>query len=208
MVGRVGRRRLIAPRPRVRFQEVRRRNPFGNGLVLPAGPLREPLSHLERADAFVLTNAEGSLASSPLKDGLKNLFSAIPAFACNHRLQGIKLGEGGSPLPSGDLSSKRAVTFAGIADPESFFNDMKKAGLEIARSFDFPAHNRYTPEEFLQVLHSASQCGAALILTTAKDSMRLPPFLRRLFAVAEIGVDFGPDDANFHRFLQDRVRAA
>ncbi|MGC8494968.1 MAG: hypothetical protein ACP5SH_24880 [Syntrophobacteraceae bacterium] len=46
---------------------------------------------------------------------------------------------------------------------------------------DFPDHHSYSPEDLLRVLHSASQCGAALILTTAKDSMRIPPFLRRLF---------------------------
>lgn len=178
------------------------RNPFGNGLLLPAGPLREPLSHLKRADAFVLTHAEGS--SAPLGEKLETLFPAVPVFACNHRLQGIRLGGGGPLLPPGDLSGKRAVAFAGIAAPESFFDDLRQAGIEISRSFDFPDHHRYTPEDLLEVLHSASQCGAALIVTTAKDSMRLPPFLRRLFAVAEIGIDFGPDDENFRRFLRDR----
>ncbi|MGC8494963.1 MAG: tetraacyldisaccharide 4'-kinase, partial [Syntrophobacteraceae bacterium] len=121
---------------------------------------------------------------------------------------GIRLGGGGPLLPPGDLSGKRAVAFAGIADPESFFSDMKKAGIEIVRSFDFPDHHRYTPEDLLQVLYSASQCRAALILTTAKDAMRLPPFLRRLFAVAEIGIDFGRGDDDFCRFLRERVREA
>ncbi|MGC8495506.1 MAG: tetraacyldisaccharide 4'-kinase [Syntrophobacteraceae bacterium] len=180
-------------------------NLFGNGLVLPAGPLREPPEHLKRADAFVLTHAGEGADPEPLIGSLKDLFPAIPAFACNHRLQGIRLGGGGPLLPPGDLSGKRAVVFAGIADPESFFDDMKKAGIEIVRSFDFPDHHRYTPEELLQVLRSATQGGSALILTTAKDSMRLPPLLRRLFAVAEIGIDFGRDDDNFRRFLQHRV---
>ena len=125
------------------------RNPFGNGLVLPAGPLREPPANLKRADVFVITHAGGSVDSAPLLKKLESLFPAIPAFACNHRLKGVRLGRGGPILSPGDLLGRKAVAFAGIAAPESFFEDLRKAGIDLCQSFDFPDHHRYAPEDLL-----------------------------------------------------------
>ncbi|MDR3553321.1 MAG: tetraacyldisaccharide 4'-kinase [Syntrophobacteraceae bacterium] len=182
------------------------RNPFGNGFVLPAGPLREPPSHLQRADVFVLTHAGGEVDSASLKNNLQNLFPTTPAFACNHRLQGIRLGRGGPLLPLGHLFGRKAVAFAGIAAPESFFDDLRKEGIEVCRSFDFPDHHRYTSEDLRQIVSCASRLTAGLIVTTAKDFTRLPPFLQELVAVAEMGIDFGPDGDDFRRFLEFRLK--
>ncbi len=182
------------------------RNPFGNGFVLPAGPLREPASNLKRADVFVITHADGNVDSAPLKNRLGSLFPTIPSFACRHILRGIRLERGGPLFHPGDLSGRRAVAFAGIAAPESFFDDIRKAGIDVCQSFDFPDHHRYASEDILQILSSAWRHGAGLIITTAKDFTRLPPFLRNIFAVAEIGIDFGKDGEDFRSFMQDRLK--
>ena len=183
------------------------RSPFGNGLLLPAGPLREPCSSLERADAFVLTHATENSGAAGLKKKLEKLHPRIPVFACDHRLAGIRLGRGGPLLSPQRLAGRRAVAFAGIASPESFFLDITNAGIEIRQSFDFPDHHRYTSEDLLRVLGSASRLRAGLIVTTAKDSARLPAFLKNIFAVAEIGIDFGPDAKAFRTFLENRLKS-
>ena len=181
------------------------RNPFGNGLVLPAGPLREPPPSLKRADAFVITHAERNGDAAPLKKRLESLFPSIPSFACNHIFRGIRVEKAGPLLHPGDLFGLKAVALAGIAAPESFFQDTRKAGIEVCESFDFPDHHCYTSEDLLLVLNSASRHGARLIVTTAKDSARLPAFLKNIFAVAEIGIDFGPDGEDFRGFLENRL---
>ncbi len=181
------------------------RNPFGNGLVLPAGPLREPSSNLKRADVFVLTHATGDVGEAALKKRLGSLFPSIPTFACSHRLRGIRLERGGPIVNPGDLSGRRAVAFAGIASPESFFEDIRTAGIEVWQTFSFPDHHRYTFEDLLQVLKSASNHRAGLIVTTAKDCARLPVFLKDIFAVAEIGIDFRPEGEDFRGFMEKRL---
>ncbi|MDR3566622.1 MAG: tetraacyldisaccharide 4'-kinase [Syntrophobacteraceae bacterium] len=182
------------------------RDPFGNRLVLPAGPLREPCSSLKRADAFVMTHAEGTVEGQALKNRLQSLYPTIPAFACNHRLLGIRLERGGPLLSPGALGGRRAVAFAGIASPESFFGDLRRAGIDVCEAFDFADHHSYTAEELLEVLASASKHRAGLIVTTAKDCARLPAFLKNVFAVAEIGIDFGADGKDFRGFIEKRLK--
>jgi tetraacyldisaccharide 4'-kinase len=182
------------------------RDPFGNGLVLPAGPLREPPSSLQRADVFVITHAARNGEAARLRSRLQSLFPSIASFASNHTLRGIRIEKGGPLLPPSLLSGLKAVAFAGIATPESFFEDIRRAGIEVCESLDFPDHHRYTSEDLLQVFGSASKHKAALLVTTAKDSARLPAFLKSIFAVAEIGIDFGPDSGDFRSFLENRLK--
>ena len=182
------------------------RNPFGNGLTLPAGPLREPLWRLERADVFVLTHGDESAAGQLLKKSLESLWPAIPSFACNHRLRGLRLERGGPLFDLGELRGRKAVAFAGIAAPESFFDSLQKAGIEVCRALDFPDHHEFATEDLLHILKSASSQGAGLIVTTAKDFARLPHFFKDLVAVAEAGMDFGPDGDEFRRFLALKLR--
>jgi tetraacyldisaccharide 4'-kinase len=184
------------------------RNPFGNGLLLPAGPLREPAPSLKRAQCFVITHAGAKAETERLKVSLQNLFPGTAAFACNHRLKGIRLKREGPLLGPCDLREKRAVAFAGIASPQSFFGDLRGAGITLCRTFDFPDHHRYTSEELLKILESASAHRTGLILTTAKDFARVPHYLKDTFAVAEIGIDFGSDEDDFRKFIERRLKGS
>jgi tetraacyldisaccharide 4'-kinase len=173
------------------------RNPFGNGFVLPAGPLREPISNLSRAHAFVITNAGKNHDAAPLKDKLRGLFPEIPVFVCRHVMKAITLADGESPFPIGGLSGRRAFAFAGIAGPEGFFSQLREAGITICESLSFPDHHRYTGGDFSRIFGCASGCGAELIITTAKDAVRIPPPYRDAVITAEIEIDFGADSEGF-----------
>ncbi|MGC9196671.1 MAG: tetraacyldisaccharide 4'-kinase [Syntrophobacteraceae bacterium] len=184
------------------------RNPFGNGLVLPAGPLREPVSSLKRAQGFVITHAGEKAQTAHLKKRLENLFPGTAVFACNHRLKGIRLKRAGPLLDPCGLAGKRAVAFAAIASPQSFFDDLQRAGLRLCQTFDFPDHHRYASEELLEILGSASAHRTGLIVTTAKDFARVPPYLKDAFAVAEIGIEFGCDGDAFGKFIEKRLKGS
>ncbi len=173
------------------------RSPFGNGFVLPAGPLREPPSNLKRADAFVITHVDRDADAAPLRDSLERLFPGIPVFACRHKVRGISLRKGEPVFDPKELWDRRAVVFAGIARPEGFFNDIRQAGIRICVSFGFPDHHRYTAGDFSRIFHAASEHGAGVIITTAKDAVRIPLPYRDSVSVAEIGIDFGPDYEGF-----------
>jgi len=173
------------------------RNPFGNGFVLPAGPLREPYSNLERSNALVITHAARDAHSSRLRDRLARSFPGIPVFTCRHRVKGISLGRGGPVYRLDEFFGRSAVVFAGIAGPEGFFEVLREAGIRICDSFGFPDHHKYKMDDFSKIFRAASKHRAEAIITTAKDFVRIPQSGRDAFAVAQTGIDFGRDREHF-----------
>jgi tetraacyldisaccharide 4'-kinase len=124
---------------------------FGNGHVMPAGPLREPVAQgLKRADAVVLIG-QGDVA------GL------LTTTVLRARLE-----------PADDrLRHKRVVAFAGIGRPEKFFDTLRGLQCEIVSAYGFPDHHTYTPDEVMRLVDEAGAAQAALV-TTEKDRVRLP----------------------------------
>ena len=128
---------------------------FGNGRVIPAGPLREPVATVAaRCSAAVLigNDATGARALLP---------STLPV------LRARLISE---PPPPGPL-----VAFAGIGRPEKFRETLAAAGGEVQRLHAFPDHHRYTEAELRPILDGAA---GATIVTTPKDLVRVPAALR------------------------------
>lgn len=182
------------------------RSPFGNGFLLPAGPLREPVSSLERADALILTHADVEWRAAEIKADLEKAFPGKPVFACRHRLSGFRMAMGGRILAAEVLKGIKAVAFAGIAGPEGFFQSLEKEGIEVFGSFSFSDHYRYTEADLLRIVESAMRSEAEIIITTAKDFVRVPSGYREMIVIAEMEVDFGADCDGFCGFLEGRVR--
>jgi tetraacyldisaccharide 4'-kinase len=131
---------------------------FGNGKILPAGPLREPLKEgLAKADAFVIAGEDKRNVAGILPPGK-------PVFRTALRVQDGKMP---------DLD-KTYVAFAGIGVPEKFFNSLiTDFALRVAQTFAFADHHPYT-EHDIEVLQNAAKKHGAQLLTTEKDALRLP----------------------------------
>jgi tetraacyldisaccharide 4'-kinase len=136
--------------------------PFGNGLLLPAGPLRERPTAARRADAIVFTRARGRtvppLAAAQL--------GGIPVFFARHVPAGLSDSDGNTVEPS-SLATGSVVLFSGIARPDSFEELAQEAGLDPAVSVRFDDHHRYG-EGDVELLLSL-EGPRAVFVTTAKD---------------------------------------
>ena len=143
---------------------------FGNGRVLPAGPLREPLTRgMRRAHALVLVGQDqrGALAAlGPL---------------------GVSVIE--ATLVPGDeihaLKERPVVAFAGIGRPEKFFETLAEGGCRVIARHVFADHHRYKRGEIEAIIRHAKERDAVPV-TTEKDYVRLPPEARAL--VRTLGV--------------------
>jgi tetraacyldisaccharide 4'-kinase len=134
---------------------------FGNGHVLPAGPLREPVSAgAARCQAAVLIGEDETDAAMHLPPGLPLLRARLE--------QGPEIA---------GLLGQRVVAFAGIARPGKFFDGLEQAGVTVAARRPFPDHHPYTAREIQDVLETARRLDA-IAVTTPKDAVRLPPMLR------------------------------
>ncbi len=134
---------------------------FGNGRVIPAGPLRETVSSaLSRADGIVLIGEDIA--------GIEN----HPAVKAS-RLPVLKARARPGPEAE-DLKGQSVVAFAGIANPEKFFRTLEEAGSEIKASHAFPDHHPFGEGDIQRLKSEAAGLNAKLA-TTEKDAMRLSP---------------------------------
>jgi tetraacyldisaccharide 4'-kinase len=129
----------------------------GNGLVLPAGPLREFVADgLARVQALV--------AIGPVAPEVARLL---------HRVAGARPVLGARFVPDASaLAGRRVLAFAGIARPEKFFAGLRDQGCLLVESRAFPDHHRYRGEE-LAALRRQAEALDAVLATTAKDHVRL-----------------------------------
>jgi len=138
---------------------------FGNGKVIPAGPLRETLkSGLSRAD--VILSIGGAAAQA-------QLIPDWPELAALKRFNAIL-----EPLQTGmDWQGLKVVAFAGIGRPAKFFETLKAQGADIISAHEFADHAEYSPA-VLQRLKKEAVKKAAQLVTTEKDAIRLPKGFR------------------------------
>jgi tetraacyldisaccharide 4'-kinase len=174
------------------------RRGIGNRKVIPAGPLRAPLSaQLTRADALVV------VGTSSAGDGV----------AAAARTAGVPVFHAGlepDVAVVAALAGTRALAFAGIGDPEKLFATLRAAGISVAATRKFPDHHRYTPAE-ARLLYEAADRQALVLVTTEKDLARMQGD-ERLAALAAraraLPVTFRfADTTAFMRLLQAKLAA-
>jgi len=181
------------------------RNPFGNGHLLPLGPLREPLAHLQRANAVILTRADDSRKTNQTLAAISKGFPGKPIFCCRHRLSGFGFGLTATSIPLKILQSRPSVAFSGIARPDSFFSSLQELGIPLTEKFAFPDHHQYQLEDLLHVLLSRSRHNAQFLITTQKDAVRLPSQFQELVLTAELQLDFGSNSEHLMRYIEKKL---
>jgi tetraacyldisaccharide 4'-kinase len=141
--------------------------PFGNGRLLPAGPLREPLDSLRRADVVLLTRARDAADPTDTSRVVAALRPGTPLVRSSFRRVGF-VDATGVEVPG----PRRAVAFCGIARPDTFRTELAGEPTEIVSFRVFADHHRFTDREIDELLDAAARAGARLV-TTEKDLARL-----------------------------------
>jgi tetraacyldisaccharide 4'-kinase len=155
---------------------------FGNGRVIPAGPLREPVAQgLARADAIVL-----------IGDGTPPL----PPFG------GPILRAHIIPTAPQALRGHCVVAFAGIGRPEKFFEMLQALGAQVVAAQSFADHHQFSIGE-LSGLRQAARAAGALLVTTEKDFARLAAAIRTDIIPVPVHTVF--TDAAALKRLLDRI---
>lgn len=134
----------------------------GNGLMLPAGPLREPLHNaLKRADAVLLIGKDRH-----------NLTKTLP-------VQPPVFHATITPKEPSNLKGTKYIAFAGIGNPAKFFTTVENSGGTVLEKLVFPDHYPYTLKDAALLAAKAEALGAELI-TTEKDAVRFPGRVKTL----------------------------
>jgi tetraacyldisaccharide 4'-kinase len=161
--------------------------PFGNGWTLPAGVLREPPAAVSRADLVIFTRvAEGATLATDT--------GGIPACISRHTIVDLLPLGTHTPVPFSRCLGHNVLAFAGIADPDSFFEGLRAQGLNLVCCLRFPDHAIYNKELCDEIADAMRTSGADLIVTTEKDGVKLEGFseeyrARTLQARLELTID-------------------
>lgn len=144
-------------------------SPFGNGRLIPAGPLREPPGQLARAGLVLITRVGPGESRPELQRRIRAHHPSVRILLAGHRPVGW-IDASGRRVPA----PERALAFCGVGSPEVFRRDLMDQGLDLVAFHAFGDHHRYRDEEWRRLREAARRSGASLV-TTEKDIVRLGP---------------------------------
>jgi tetraacyldisaccharide 4'-kinase len=184
-------------------------NPFGNGMLIPAGILREKPSALKRAGAAVITNSDMVLPEE-LEKLKKEIYeiSGINAFVTHYggyEFSALDLHTkfDAELLKNSSVYSLSAIGFAG-----GFKNSAEKAGVKLSGSFVLKDHKNYSAKEIEIIFKKIG--GNAYILTTAKDAVKLcaavPEGIKKRIAALNVKPEFESGRQLWEKTIKESLR--
>ena len=156
---------------------------IGNGLTIPSGPLRSNLSALKKADCVIINgNKNNNIENRILGENEK-----IKIFYCNYKPQNID-----------QFKNKKVIAFAGIGNPENFFDLLKENKLNVLETIKFSDHHKYSEQE-LENLFNKIKDNNSILLTTEKDYFRISEKNKMKIKCLKINVEIENKD----RFIEE-----
>lgn len=193
--------------------------PFGNGYLLPRGPLREPVSALKRANIIIETRCDGpKKPGAQLKKTMHRLSLNTLVLQSGHTPHIARVIPGKQPSlpnpdPSGErhplslLQAKRVFAFSGLAQNRNFHRTLSDIGCNLLGFKEFPDHYWYGEKDLAIIHMAAMEMRAELILTTQKDAARIPREVEwpRDLVVIGITPNFGDQDDVLKNYIKSRL---
>ena len=146
---------------------------IGNGLVIPSGPLRESLSALKRAGYVVINGKK----NTDIENKILNENKEAKIFYSQYKPQNIN-----------EFKNNKIIAFAGIGNPENFFDLLKDNKLNIVETIKFPDHHQYSEKELKNLLIKIKE-NNTILLTTEKDYFRIFESFRKNIKFLKIKVE-------------------
>ena len=155
---------------------------FGNGRLLPSGPLRENIYFgLSRAQAVVIMGNDHS-----------NIKEKLNGFLSNQHNNAIKVLEA-TIVPKtniGKIKNTRLYAFSGIGHPKKFFDTLERIGCCVIAKIKYRDHHQFSPREVKELVKSAKK-QEAMLVTTSKDYARLSNEQKKYVTEILVKVEWG-----------------
>jgi tetraacyldisaccharide 4'-kinase len=161
-------------------------NPFGNGMLLPRGILREPLSSLRRAQLFCITRVDQSHQLEQLRVQLRRINPEARRIETVHRPRRLRMVGSDREVPLAFMEGRKVFALSSLGNPASFERTLETLGAQITGRARYRDHHDYTVEDLGASWQQARCAGSEGIVTTEKDVVRFPPRFDPLAAHSEI----------------------
>ena len=130
---------------------------IGNGLTIPSGPLREDLSALKRANCVIINGDKNAYIENKIFSKNKE----IKIFYAKYKPQNIN-----------EFKNNKIIAFAGIGNPENFFDLLKGNKMDLVEEIKFSDHHKYSERELENLINKTKEDNTILV-TTEKDYHRI-----------------------------------
>ena len=167
---------------------------FGNGWMLPAGPMREALGAVARADAIILMN--NGTGASAIRPSQMHKLAERKILHASVRPRALIAAQNGAwrEIPPA-LSARRVLAVSGLADSSGFYAMLRELDADLVGVLDYPDHHAYSHADW-QTIVNAMRNADAVIVTTEKDLVKLEqfPFPRDTLYALRLEVTMDPAD--------------
>ena len=147
---------------------------IGNGQTIPSGPLRESLKSLRNCD-LIFYNGQKDIT---FEEKLNKYNSKLKYIYFNYNSNNIN-----------NYKNKNLIAFAGIGNPDNFFNFLKKNNLNLVKEIYYPDHFKYSRKDLENLINLKEKMGA-LLVTTEKDYLRIETNYVKYFNFISIQTKF------------------
>jgi tetraacyldisaccharide 4'-kinase len=181
---------------------------FGNGHLLPWGPLRESMDQLARADIIVLTRFRTQDAAKSTMDLLNEKFPEIPVCYADHEPENVIFPQINESHAPDFLEGKRVLAFAGLARPEVFRETLIRLGTDLVYFRGFRDHYRFKPNEIQKLIHMRERLGAQYLVTTEKDWVRIAALAQKCPELGYLSIQFKviSDPDKFFKMIKNAIK--
>lgn len=140
---------------------------------LPAGPLREPLEALRRADILFVNHCGLDGECKVDLEHIKNYCPNAPVVKGRYAVTGLVDCITGEKYEIEQLKKKPLFAFCAIAKPDKFMDKLSESGLDVVGKRFFMDHHRFTGRDVRSIMNEAMEAGAEALVVTEKDSVRI-----------------------------------
>lgn len=151
-------------------------NPFGNGWLIPRGILRERLNHLRRCDYVIITKTNFVNGAENIKMIEEKILSYYPqchiAHAVHKPVNIVNIDSDREVLLD-QIKGEKVCLLSGIADPDSFEQNIRTFGVNIENHFRYIDHHQFTKQEMIQCKDYCEKNQIKYLMMTQKDAVRI-----------------------------------
>jgi len=174
---------------------INRERGFGNGHLIPAGPMREPLRTIRRANAAIIVSSGIPDLPSAIRPRQMKAISRITTLRATLRPRSLVRYEQGNwtEVPVA-MAGRKVVAVSGLADPSGFYAMLHEIETELIGVLEYPDHHVYNTTDWQNIVKAAME--ADIVLTTEKDLVKLEkfPFARDSLYALRLEVTMSAED--------------
>ena len=145
---------------------------IGNGFTIPSGPLRETLYALKRASCIIINGKK----NIDIEKKIFNKNPEVKIFYVKYNPQNIN-----------EYINKKVIAFAGIGNPDNFFELLNDNNINVIEKIKYPDHYQYSEKELKDLLNKKQE--NIILLTTEKDYFRIPDVYKKDIKCVKIEIE-------------------